>query len=208
MSTPEAGPSKDMRKLIKHRVSIKSTIQVINEYVKNFNPAIHSSRQLQIRLTKLNECIDLFNEVQQSIADLDQGYDEERERLIFEDECLTLKATMEDLIAKNTPTEILIQVQRFNHKLNCTMSTPEAGPSKDMRKLIKHRVSIKSTIQVINEYVKNFNPAIHSSRQLQIRLTKLNECIDLFNEVQQSIADLDQGYDEERERLIFEDECL
>ncbi|KAE9521501.1 hypothetical protein AGLY_018100, partial [Aphis glycines] len=91
----------------RHRVSIKSTIQVINEYVKNFNPAIHSSRQLQIRLTKLNECIDLFNEVQQSIADLDQGYDEEKERLKFEDECLTLKATMEDLIAKNTPTEIV-----------------------------------------------------------------------------------------------------
>lgn len=107
MSTPEAGPSKELRKLIKHRVSIKSTIQVINEYVKNFNPAIHSSRQLQIRLTKLNECIDLFNEAQQSIADLDQGHDEERERLKFEDECLTLKATMEDLIAKNTPTEIV-----------------------------------------------------------------------------------------------------
>lgn len=128
MANSDAGPSKEMRKLIKHRSSIKATIPVIHDYVQNFNAAIHSSRQLQIRLNKLNDSIVIFNEVQQSISDLDQGYEEEREQLSFEDTCLTLKATMEDLITLNTPTESVDTLHLSHSSVGNSLRLPTIQP--------------------------------------------------------------------------------
>ena len=65
--------------------------------------------------------------------------------------------------------------------------------SSKLSKLLKKRSSIKSSVEVIRNYVNSFNKTTQSSRQLQIRLKSLIQYISEFNEIQQGISDLDQG---------------
>ncbi|KAL5234241.1 hypothetical protein ACI65C_001651 [Semiaphis heraclei] len=101
MTTPAA----QLKVLMKKRASIKSSVNSISNYVKKFNKT-HSIRQLQIRLTSLNQYIIDFNNTQQSIQNLDIGEEEEDERLAFEESYYTLVAEIEDLIAEANSTQI------------------------------------------------------------------------------------------------------
>ncbi|KAL5246052.1 hypothetical protein ACI65C_013460 [Semiaphis heraclei] len=103
--------SPQLSKLIKKRATIKSSIEVIRIYVNKFNKSTQSIRQLQIRLKSLTQYMSEFNDVQQCICNLDQGEEEEPERLEFEDMNMTLVANIEDIIAEcNAAT-----VQNISH---------------------------------------------------------------------------------------------
>lgn len=50
-----------------------------------------------------------------------------------------------------------------------------------------------------------FNDSTQSTRHVSICLTKLNDLMDSFNLVQDSIMELDQGHDKDDNRLLFEE---
>ncbi|KAL4154334.1 hypothetical protein QTP88_000213 [Uroleucon formosanum] len=98
--------SAELKKLIKKRNSIKSSIETINNYIETFNPSTQSIRQVSTRLTKLNELMEKLSSVQDDIIDLGEEYeqeqDDENERLHAENNYYTLKSVMEELVAKQT----------------------------------------------------------------------------------------------------------
>ncbi|XP_022168208.1 uncharacterized protein LOC111032244 [Myzus persicae] len=98
--TPE-----ELRKLIKKRTTIKASVEVIRNYIRDFDPKTKSIRQVQTRLTKLIDYGMSFDEVQTAIVELNLGQEEESLHLQFEDDHNTLRADMEDLIAKHSPTD-------------------------------------------------------------------------------------------------------
>lgn len=65
-----------------------------------------------------------------------------------------------------------------------------AAVPKELRRLIKRRESIKSSINSISNYTKKFMPFVSSIRQLQIRLSKLNEFMSDLTVIQEGIAKL------------------
>lgn len=92
--------SDELRKLLRKQKSAKCSIAVIEKYVQRFDPTIHTSRQIQTRLTKLDGLLgdlDIIHDA--AILEID-GDDDDQERCHFEDEMSTLKANMEDLIDK------------------------------------------------------------------------------------------------------------
>lgn len=99
--------SPQLSKLLKKRSSIKSSIEVIRNYVNKFNKTIQSNRQLKIRLKLLTQYITEFHDVQQCVTDLDQGQEDETERLDFEDMNMTLLANIEDIIAEMSATTVI-----------------------------------------------------------------------------------------------------
>ena len=118
---------RDLRRLIKKRDTIKSSINSIHDYFTKFSPSTSSVRQLQIRLSKLLECITDFTKTQEAIVDFDLGYDEEAERITLEDFTFTLVADMEDLIAKHSSNETPSSMHINNHShtsINESMKLP------------------------------------------------------------------------------------
>lgn len=97
--------SDELRRLLRKRTAVKGSIDVIIKFVNIFDPSIHTTRQIQIRLKKLDELISDFSNVQDSIFDLNEGHEDEEDRLKFEDDMYTLKSNMEDLIEKHTVVE-------------------------------------------------------------------------------------------------------
>lgn len=95
--------SDELRRLIRKRKAVKSSIQSIIYFVERFDPILHSHRQLQTRLSKLHEYIEQVESVQADILDLDQGHEEESERIQFDDLTFSLVAYIEDLMAKYSP---------------------------------------------------------------------------------------------------------
>lgn len=93
----------ELRKLIRKRAAVQSSIEVIKEFVTKFDHATHSHRQLKIRLTKLQSLFTQFEDIQSQINDLDQGSYNDDDRLRLEDEVNSLVATIEDLIEQYTP---------------------------------------------------------------------------------------------------------
>lgn len=103
---PTDGMSAELRRLVRRRTAVKSSIEMIGGYAERFNPTVHSHRHLANRLSKLKEFICQFDSIQSEILLLDQGCEEDEKRIQFEDEMYTLVSVLEDLIEKyNTATD-------------------------------------------------------------------------------------------------------
>lgn len=92
--------SRELRRLIIQRNAVKSSVGCIAKYVEKFDPKNQSSKNIQTRSEKLIQLIQSFNDIQLSLIDLNEGHLDEDDRLQFEDDTCTLKATMDDLISK------------------------------------------------------------------------------------------------------------
>lgn len=110
--------SAELKKLIKKRNAIKSSIETIKNYMETFNPSVQSIRQVSTRLTKLSELMEKLSSVQDNIIDLGEEYEQEQdddnERLLAENTYYTLKSEMEELVAKQTD-DILTNVASTSH---------------------------------------------------------------------------------------------
>lgn len=128
MGNPDASAlPKELRRLVKKRETLKSSINSIYDYFSKFIPTVSSIRQLQIRLSKLTEFISELASTQEAISDFELGFSEEAERTAFEDFTFTLVADMEDLIAKHSPTEASNSIHLSNQShlsINETMKLP------------------------------------------------------------------------------------
>lgn len=109
-----------LRKLIKSRSTIKSSINAIRYYTNKINSTTQSIRQLQIRLTSLSQYITDLTNVQQGIVELDQGHEEKEERQAFEDSNFTLLVNIEDIVSKDSAT---------NHQISSHLSNTSSGDS-------------------------------------------------------------------------------
>lgn len=96
--------SPDMRNFIKKRTAIKSLVDNINKIMGSFNASTQSTSRVLIYLAILNDLMD-FNLIQDLIMELDQGYDEDNDCLLFEENYYSLRVNMEEIIAKQLSTE-------------------------------------------------------------------------------------------------------
>lgn len=76
--------------------------------------------------------------------------------------------------------------------------------SSDLHKFVKKRTNIKSSVELIIKCLGSFNALTQSTGQVSTRFSKLNDFMDSLNVVQNTIKELDQGHDEDDERLFFE----
>lgn len=148
--------SAELKKLFKKRSSIKSSIDAIDNYVNKFNKDVHSIRQLQIRLTSLNQFVSDFNITQQGIRDLDLGYEEEEEeRLLFEDKNFTLLALMEDLISEANTTSFQNNSHTSNGSSGESLRLPTIEPP-----------TFNGNLDDWPSYIDTFNSLFHNNKQL------------------------------------------
>lgn len=147
--------SPQLSKLLKKRSSIKSSIEVIRSYVNKFNKTIQSSRQLQIRLKSLIQYITEFNDVQQCISDLDQGQEDEAERLDFEDMNMTLLANIEDIIAEISATTVINTSHSSNASSGETLRLPMIQPP-----------TFNGSLEDWSSFIDTFNALFHNNAQL------------------------------------------
>lgn len=150
MTTPAA----QLKTLVKKRSAIKSSVNSISKYVKKFNKT-QSIRQLQIRLTSLNQYIIDFNNIQQAIQDLDIGEEEEDERLTFEENNYTLVAEMEDLIAEANS----IQIQNNSH-------TSNSSNGESLRLPMIQPPTFNGSLEDWASFFDTFNALFHNNSQL------------------------------------------
>jgi len=118
----------ELRKLIKKRVAVKASVEVIRNYIRDFDPKTKSIRQVQIRLNRLIEYGTSFDEVQTAIVDLNLGHEEESLCLQFEDDHNTLRAEMEDLISKHSPTDASNASHSSHSSTGETLRLPKIQP--------------------------------------------------------------------------------
>lgn len=112
--------SRELRKLINQRNTVKSSVGIIIKYVEKFDHRSQSIKNIQTHSDRLLQLIQSFNDVQLNIIDLDEGHLDEEDRLKFEDDTCTLKETMDDLRG----TSLL----RSTNKQLC-VSSPSTLPS-------------------------------------------------------------------------------
>jgi len=68
--------------------------------MKTSSPTLQSTFQVLTRLNKLNDLMDSFGTFQDDIIELDDGESEDEEYSNFQDTYCSLKADIEDFIAK------------------------------------------------------------------------------------------------------------
>lgn len=98
--------SPELRKLVKRRAAIKSSVEGICHFMSSFNATSQSTRYVSTRLAKLNDLMNTFSEIQEALIELDEGHEEEVERLKFEDTYYTLKSDMENIISKHSTNDV------------------------------------------------------------------------------------------------------
>lgn len=76
---------------------------------------------------------------------------------------------------------------------------------KELLRLVKKRLTNQKSINTIGDYVSKFLPSVSSVRQLHFRLSKMIEYMSELTTVQNTICDLDLGYDDDSDRIQFEE---
>jgi len=147
--------SRELRKLIRQRESIKASVDTINKYIGKFDPSVLSIKQVHSRSEKLLQCIDSFNEVQKQIMDLDEGHENENERLMFEDDTCTLKGTMDELISKWTLSENEISLRASQSSGGDSIRLPTIQPP-----------SFNGNLEDWSSFFDTFNALFHNNTAL------------------------------------------
>lgn len=144
-----------LRRLVRKRKVTKASIDAISNYIDRFDSSVHSHRQLKIRLTRLETLTTEFNMYQNEILDLDNGEENEEERLLVEDLTLTLIAKMEELIAMHAPTETV----------NTTNSS-HASIGDSLRLPTIQLPSFNGNLEDWPSFFDTFNALIHNNNSL------------------------------------------
>lgn len=94
----------ELKRLVNKRNSSSKAMSVIKKYLERFDPRVHSYNHLEVRLTKLEEHMQLFEEYQGEIELVDDvGESMLEERAVVENEYCDIKATLLELIGKHKP---------------------------------------------------------------------------------------------------------
>lgn len=148
--------SAELKKLIKKRNSIKSSIETIKNYMETFNPSVQSIRQISTRLTKLNEFMEKLSSVQDDIIDLGEEYEQEQdddnERLHA---YYTLKSEMEELVAKQT-----------DDNLTNVASTSHLSVGDSVRLPTIHPPVFNGKLEDWSSFIDTFNALFHNNTAL------------------------------------------
>ncbi|XP_050535052.1 uncharacterized protein LOC126902074 [Daktulosphaira vitifoliae] len=152
---PPAPPSSTLRPLIRRRASTKASISFIQKLVERYDPAVHSLRQIKTRLNSLQEHWSTFIETHNEISDLEQGFKEENEYLLLEDQICTLKATMVDLLDKSAVTEVI-----------STSNSTQASHIESMRLPAIDLPKFSGDLRDWPDFINTFNALFHDNLKI------------------------------------------
>lgn len=181
MSKPDLSSlSTELRRLVRKRKSVKGSIDVIRSYVERFDPAIHSHRQIQGRLNKLLLHITELTSIQNEIEYLDQGCEDDEERLQLEDDLSTLTALMEDLIDKHQPS---VNTSTFQNNSHSSIGDSVKLPTINIP-------TFNGDLENWTSFIDTFNALFHNNASLN-NVQKLHY---LKSSVSNAAADVIKGF--------------
>ncbi|XP_050064313.1 uncharacterized protein LOC114118967 [Aphis gossypii] len=147
--------STNLRKLTKKRNNYKASINQINDFVKAYNSTIQSTRQVSTRLSKLNDLMDSFAKVQEDIIELDEGEDDDDEYLKYQDIYCTVKANMEDIIAKHGVPEAAASTNLSRSSVCDSIRLPTIKPPE-----------FNGSLEDWASFIDTFNALFHNNSSL------------------------------------------
>ncbi|KAL5237816.1 hypothetical protein ACI65C_005226 [Semiaphis heraclei] len=147
--------STNLRKLIKRRNTYKASINQIKDFVEAYNSNLQSTRQVSTRLSKLNDLMDSFARVQDDIIELDEGEDQEDEYLKYQDIYCSIKADMEDIIAKHGVPETAASTNLSRSSVCDSIRLPTIKPPE-----------FNGSLEDWASFIDTFNALFHNNSSL------------------------------------------
>jgi len=161
----------ELRKLILKRNSASRSMDVIKKYVTKFNLESQSLTQLEVRLEKLKDHMQLFEEYQLEIELFENASAEMiNERSIVEDEFYNIKAMIVDIINKN---------KQSSHNRHSTQSNSQTIVRDTMKLPAISAPSFDGNLQNWVSFLDTFNAMFHNNSSLAEvqRLHYLKSCL-------------------------------